>query len=92
MLEKAHEKTICYLFSRQLVSSDPIISEFDINRRLNSSKKKCLPSEVRNLLFEDSTDDPELEDFCSHHEDTNDLDLEVYCLLDDLILEQGSSM
>lgn len=72
------------LFTRQLISSDPIISAFDIERRLKSLKKKILPKEVRDLLADDEND---VNNNNVNSIDVHDLELEIFPLLDKFVLE-----
>lgn len=79
----SREDNLRDVFTRQLVSSDPIISDFDILRRQKSLKKKRLPKDVRDLLLsniaENENDTNELE--------VEDLELEMFPLLDSFVLE-----
>lgn len=84
--KNSRENNMSDLFTRQLISSDPIISAHDIERRLKSLKKKILPGEVRELLADD------VNDANNNHDNSiivQDLELEIFPLLDEFVLESA---
>lgn len=83
----SRENNMYDMMARSLISSDPILSDFDIKRRMKSLKKKDLPLAVQKLLLT-NYDQREKEDSFGQVDNADiELDLEIFHDLNDITLE-----
>lgn len=82
----SREHSIYDMMSRSLVSSDPVLSEFDIERRMRSLKKKDLPHQVQELLRADN-DQENRNDVSRNGISDEELDLELFQTLNEFVIE-----